>query len=56
MKQQTELAEQQNSAKSDIMSQFASQYPQEYEQFAAQSPDEQELMLQQIMGGMNYEG
>ena len=56
IQQKTAAAEQMQSTQSDIMSKFASQYPQEYEQFATQSPEEQELMLKQIMGGMNYDG
>jgi thiamine pyrophosphate-dependent acetolactate synthase large subunit-like protein len=37
--------------KDAILQQFAQQYPQEYAEYTKLPPEEQELMLQQIMGG-----
>jgi hypothetical protein len=50
-KKKTEAAQQMQSNKEAALQQFAEQYPAEYEAFSKQSSEEQELMLQQIMGG-----
>ena len=55
VKEMKERQEQQASAQSsqnDTMRQFAEQYPQEYAQFAELPPEEQQMMMQQIMGGV----
>ena len=51
IKQKTEAANQQQGGQNATLQQFAEQYPKEYAQFSQMSPEEQQLMLQQIMGG-----
>jgi hypothetical protein len=51
IKQKTEAANQQQDDEAAALQQFAEQYPQEYAQYAQMSPEEQQLMLKQIMGG-----
>lgn len=47
VEQQTQMQTSQN----DVVSGFAKQYPEQYKAFASQSPEEQKLMIEQIMGG-----
>ena len=51
IKAQSEQAAQAQSSENDTMRQFAEQYPQEYEQFAQLPPEQQNMMMQQIIGG-----
>ena len=51
IKQKTEAANQQQGGQNAALQQFAEQYPQEYAQYSQMPPEEQQLMLQQIMGG-----
>ncbi len=46
-----EATAQVQSGQDRIIQQFAQQYPQEYAEYAKLSPEEQQTMLQQIMGG-----
>lgn len=50
-KKKSEAAQQMQSDENDILSLFAQQYPREYAEYTKLSPEEQQLMLQQIMGG-----
>ena len=47
----TDAAQEQQNMQGDMMSGFAQKYPQEYSQFSQMPAEEQQLMLQQIMGG-----
>ncbi len=51
IKQKSQQSASMQSEQDDAMKQFAEQYPQEYAQFAQLPPEEQEMMMQQIMGG-----
>jgi hypothetical protein len=51
MRSQMDAATQQQSDEDSIISDFAAQYPEEYEQFSHLSPEEQKNMISQIMGG-----
>jgi hypothetical protein len=53
IRKQSEVATEQTNSKEAVLQQFAEQYPQEYAQYTQLPPEEQELMLQQIMGGGN---
>jgi hypothetical protein len=55
IKSKTAAAKEQNDNKSAALEQFAAQYPEEYAEFTKLSPEEQELMLNQIMGGGNIQ-
>ncbi len=48
---QMDAASKQQGMQSDVMQQFAAEHPQEYAAYAQMPPEEQQLMLQQIMGG-----
>lgn len=50
IKHQSEQAAAQQSSQDDTMRQFAEQYPQEYEQFMGLPPEQQQMMMQQIVG------
>lgn len=53
IKAKTEAAEQMQNQEQSVISEFASRYPEEYSAYSDLSPEEQQLMLQQIMGGGN---
>ncbi len=50
-RKKSEAAQQMQTDEDDILSRFAEQYPREYAEYSKLSPEEQQLMLQQIMGG-----
>lgn len=52
IKKKTQQAADLQANQDDTMRTFAEQYPREYEQFMQVSPDEQQTMMRQLMGGM----
>lgn len=53
LRQKREVAEESQGGKDEILKQFAEQYPEEFAKYSELPPEEQELMLNQIMGGGN---
>jgi hypothetical protein len=51
IRKQEEATTQVQDGKDRVLQQFAQQYPQEYAEYAKLSPEEQDKMLQQIIGG-----
>ncbi len=51
IKAQREAAQSQQQSENSMMQQFAAQYPEEYAQFANLPPEQQQQMMNQIMGG-----
>lgn len=52
IKQQTSVAQEQQISQDSMMQQFAQQYPEQYARFANLPPEQQQMMLQQITGGI----
>ena len=48
---QSDAAKEKQTEQDAVIQQFAQQYPELYQSFAQKSPEEQQMMLQQIMGG-----
>lgn len=48
---QSDSAKEKQTEQDAVIQQFAQQYPELYQSFAQKSPEEQQMMLQQIMGG-----
>jgi RNA polymerase-interacting CarD/CdnL/TRCF family regulator len=52
LRKNKEAATESQGNKSEMIKNFAEQYPQEYEQFSQLSPEQQEAMINQITGGI----
>ena len=52
IRQQSASAQKQQISKDSMMQQFAQQYPEQYAKFSNLPPEQQEMMIQQVTGGM----